>query len=70
MELTNKEIKEYLHDPTVCPVCGGNDLDNYDNTMELGTPIAFINCENCGAEWINEYKLTGIRDLKTTEEQS
>lgn len=51
-----------------CPHCGSNESVEYNNIDVNGTECAQeAYCNECGAEWLDTYSYTGIRDLSTPE---
>ncbi len=62
IEITQDEINTQLQDPTQCPFCGADSIDNYDN--DFGSPIleCYIHCDNCGAGWTQVYQIQTIKD--------
>ena len=61
-----KEREKYLKNPNICPFCESNDLDC--GRMEADSEIARQNviCNNCLAEWTDEYSLRGVTFLGET----
>jgi hypothetical protein len=48
----------------VCPACGGTDLHTGDLRLDDTGAQADMECENCGARWLDGYTLTGYHDLR------
>lgn len=62
MKLPSKEkIKAYLENDSKCPWCNSGNIVSC-NDVKIGTAYAWqpITCGNCGAEWEDQYTLTGI----------
>lgn len=54
----------------VCPVCGTDDITGGDIDFAEGSIEQQIRCDRCGAEWQDDYDLTGYCNLETGEEES
>jgi len=61
-ELTPKQHKDYLaHGGTRCPICGGdNFIDLHQQTEDMGHIWQAWRCEDCDAEWTDEFTLTDV----------
>ena len=55
---------EYLKSGgSICPFCGGKDIEG-GNTEADGTSVWIeILCENCGSRWHDIYTLTDIEEI-------
>ena len=52
--------KKYLSDPSQCPVCSSYSLTVQGDQHEDHGYYATLSCDDCGAEWTENYNLTGI----------
>lgn len=57
-----KTSEEYVHlMGTRCPVCDSSDIKTTDvPTPDGGTADQPCMCDACGAEWVDQYTLTGF----------
>ena len=59
--LTTKQVAYYLSRAGVwCPYCGGADVASGKPDCDGDSGWANVECENCGAEWVDRWSLTGI----------
>jgi hypothetical protein len=56
--------KQYLKNPTICPVCRSSDISGGQVDVDMGSCWQEIECEDCGAKWTDIYKLIGYADLR------
>ncbi len=51
----------YMADPSKCPFCGNDDLgwEAIDAAAPLRA-ICSVYCEQCGAKWMEIYKMTAV----------
>lgn len=45
-------------DDSTCPKCGSTEIDGASVTIDNGTAYQSVSCNDCEAEWLNEYKLS------------
>lgn len=57
------DIEKYLVSPSRCGFCGSSDIDAGFFEADDGTGITKVKCDNCGAEWQDYYRLTGVGDV-------
>jgi uncharacterized protein with PIN domain len=66
--------KEYLkHRGQRCPACGGQAVASDQPEVDAMDVWQNCYCEDCGAEWVDHYKLSGYDSFEpgqTDEEQS
>jgi hypothetical protein len=55
--------KDYIKDPSKCPVCGSEDISGGDLEFESGIITQEIWCPECNALWRDIYELTGYDQL-------
>jgi len=54
-------VKKYIKDDTSCPFCESIKIVPEDAiSTDLKGASQHIACHNCGAEWYDQYTLTGI----------
>jgi hypothetical protein len=51
-----------------CPICGGNDIGQ-DGDVQTDGSVAFVGvvCQQCGASWVDHYRLSGYGSLTANE---
>lgn len=60
-KLTANDEKDYVKKGFAhCPFCKSSDIDGESVNIDGKTAIQDIGCLNCGAQWTDVYKLTGI----------
>lgn len=45
---------------TRCPCCGSDDISGNEWNADAGYATQEVGCNNCNAEWLDEYTLTGV----------
>ena len=65
----NYKIDErvYLKDPTHCPYCGSRHIEARTAEVTDGLPPEAhqkVKCDNCGGEWVDWFKLDGVKGSK------
>ena len=46
-----------------CPFCNSHDIEAGSTTVEQGKIYQDVECNACGKEWTDEYKLTGYVEV-------
>lgn len=60
----------YLYNSSCCPNCESRDICAEQMQIDSGIAWQSVQCDGCGIAWIDEYTLTGIRevyDIETNE---
>jgi len=53
--------KHYLKHQDNCPICNSENLDSVGQMQHDRTGMSqYIICEDCGAEWLDQYRLHGV----------
>jgi transposase-like protein len=61
MELAKETIRKYVASGgTFCPFCKGNNIEGQDLDFEGGVILQRVVCLDCGKEWKDCYRLSGI----------
>ena len=81
--MDNKTQKDYIRDPSFCPVCGSKEISAGQASPDLTSLYQEVECLTCHAVWNDIYTLTDmeivcvpdlpelqvIRDLKKVAEK-
>jgi len=81
--MNDKTKKDYIQDPSFCPICGSNDISAGKSFPDLTSLFQEVECLYCHATWNDIYTLTDmeivcvpdlpelqvIRDLKKVAEK-
>lgn len=63
-----KTPKQYAKDGGArCPVCDSENILGCDTDINDGCVYQNIICNNCRAEWVDVYKLTGYSELEQSK---
>lgn len=65
MSLTNEEY--VAEGGGECPDCGSGDIVGGFIDIEAGTATQRVNCNDCGQEWVDSYKLTKMDRVHTED---
>ncbi len=67
---TQEQVRVYINEGHGhnCPFCGSDQISGGDTDQEAGCITQEVWCNDCQAEWVDEYELVGVtvRDGKTT----
>jgi hypothetical protein len=55
---------EYKNKPNHCPSCSSDMCEGEGVTIETGIAYQSVGCNDCGAEWVDNYELKGYTNLK------
>jgi hypothetical protein len=67
---TEQKIAEYIENGGVCcPECGETDIEGGSVDVQQGCAFQEIDCNVCGASWVDRYQLVAIMDLKQNTEE-
>lgn len=64
MELTKKQIKDYLDNPDHCPNCGSHNLSADSPEIDGTSNWADVKCRDCDSRWQDVYELTQIDNFE------
>ena len=59
-ELTPKQKKKFLKNPSVCPFCGSNDIEGKLPEIDCGACWQSVSCVACKRKWDEIYKLVDV----------
>lgn len=62
MALTDKEYVE--KGGNHCPHCGSTDITGSGVEIASGTAMQGVSCNECDAEWVDQYKLVGYETIE------
>jgi len=61
-ELKKEEIQKYIDNPSACPWCTSEDIRSSDSPdFDCCHGEWVVRCDYCGAVWVEQFKMLGIR---------
>ncbi len=64
IQLTTEQKARYLSNSSFCPLCQSSNIDA--GAFQSGgddNAYSNVNCNDCGAEWTDEYRLSNIDEV-------
>jgi len=62
--LTNEQVKKYLENPSQCPKCESDFIDDIERTYDGDNIYRYYRCSKCSCKWVETYKLTEVEELE------
>ena len=63
--ITKEQKEKYIKDPSLCPYCGGKDLEGQGvGVKDNGTRYNHILCHECNERWMAVYGKQPLIDIK------
>ena len=59
-KLSEEQIKTYIENDSRCPWCNSSNIFGFQFKFEERLIYQSIECNDCKAEWEDEYTITGI----------
>lgn len=62
-KFTTAQVEKYIASGgVICPACGSHDIGGASIGVEAGHAFQNVSCNDCGADWTDEYILTSITE--------